>query len=155
MTDYTLILSQAQALTEGIPYLTANLSNLSALLFDSLDRLNWAGFYEKKDGILVLSCFQGKPACVILPLTKGVCACAARENRIVNVPDVHRFDGHIACDSASQSELVLPIADKDGNVKYVLDLASPVLNRFTEADEQGLKKLAAFIADAIDGKWIK
>ena len=145
MTDYTLLLNQAKALTDGISYLHANLSNLSALLFQSLEEINWAGFYELTDGQLVLSSFQGKPACVILPLDKGVCAAVARKGCTVNVPDVHEFAGHIACDSASQSEIVLPLRDKSGKVAYVLDIDSPIKNRFGECDVQELTKLAKFI----------
>lgn len=145
MTDYTLLLAQARALTDGVGYLHANLSNLSALLFQSLEEINWAGFYELTDGRLVLSSFQGKPACVILPLDQGVCAAAAREGDVLNVADVHEFAGHIACDSASQSEIVLPLRDKSGSVAYVLDIDSPIKNRFDERDVQGLTKLATFI----------
>ena len=145
MTDYGLLIEQAIELTRDIPYETANLANLSALIFGALEEVNWAGFYELKGDKLVLSCFQGKPACVILPLSRGVCAEAARTGSVVNVPDVQAFSGHIACDSASASEIVLPLNDPSGKVKYVLDIDSPVRSRFTAEDEAGLTKLARAI----------
>ena len=137
MTDYSLLLAQAEALTDGIAYREANLANLSALLYQSLENVTWAGFYALRDDQLVLGPFQGKPACVLLPLGKGVCAAAAREDRVQRVVDVHAFAGHIACDSASLSEIVLPLHDKDGNVSWVLDIDSPVPDRFSEKDEEG------------------
>ena len=148
MTDYSLLLAQARSLTEDIPYLSANLANLSALLYESLGDVNWVGFYEVMGDKLVLGPFQGRPACVILPIGKGVCAACAREKRSVNVPDVHSFSGHIACDSASASELVLPVFASDGSVRYVLDIDSPVRDRFTAEDEEGLKRIADFISSA-------
>ena len=145
MTDFALLLSQAEALTEGIPYLWANLANLSALLYGSLEDINWVGFYEVRDDGLVLGPFQGRPACVLLPLDRGVCAACVRENKLLNVPDVHAFSGHIACDSASKSELVLPLRGSSGRASFVLDIDSPVVNRFQKADEEGLAALKEII----------
>ena len=155
MTDYSLLLAQAEALTEGIVYREANLANLSALLYQSLENVNWVGFYALRDGQLVLGPFQGKPACVLLPLGKGVCVAAAREDRVQRVADVHAFAGHIACDSASLSEIVLPLHDKDGSVSWVLDIDSPVPDRFSEMDEEGLKALASFIERGLMDHWTK
>ena len=155
MTDYSLLLAQAEALTEGIAYREANLANLSELLYQSLENVNWAGFYALKDGQLVLGPFQGKPACVLLPLSKGVCAAAAREDRVQRVADVHAFAGHIACDSASLSEIVRPLHAKDGSVSWVLDIDSPVPDRFSEMDEEGLKELASFIERGLQDQWTK
>ena len=155
MTDYSLLLAQAEALTEGIVYREVNLANLSALLYQSLENVNWVGFYALRDGQLVLGPFQGKPACVLLPLGKGVCAAAAREDRVQRVADVHAFAGHIACDSASLSEIVLPLHDKDGSVSWVLDIDSPVPDRFSEMDEEGLKALASFIERGLMDHWTK
>lgn len=147
--DYELLLAQASALIEGIPYRTANLANISALIYDSLEDVNWAGFYLLDGEKLVLDAFQGKPACVILPPGKGVCQQAIRENKSVNVPDVHLFPGHIACDCASRSELVLPIR-KAGKPVAVLDIDSPVPNRFGKDDQSRLEKLANLIETEIN-----
>ena len=146
--DYELLLQQAQSLTEGIKYKTANLSNISALLFESLKDINWAGFYFIDGDNLVLDAFQGKPACVLLKGGKGVCWRAVLDAKPVNVPDVHAFQGHIACDSASRSEVVVPLF-KDGKVTGVLDIDSPVPNRFDESDVIGLSKLAKHIETLI------
>ena len=136
------------ALLTGENDLIANLSNGSALLKESLDQINWAGFYlmREQDGKrqLVLGPFQGKPACVRIPVGKGVCGTAAKENRTLLVKNVHEFPGHIACDSASQSEIVIPIRNQ-GEVIGVLDIDSPVLDRFSEKDKEGLEKIAAVI----------
>ena len=117
------------ALLEGETDLVANLANASALIFDVVDDLNWVGFYLLKGDCLVLGPFQGKPACVRLPLGKGVCSAAVERDRMVVVPDVHAFAGHIACDSASRSEVVFPL-HREGRVVAVLDIDSPVLDRF-------------------------
>ena len=138
MTNYTVLNSQLKALTEGIPYKTANLANASALLWQHLDTINWAGFYMMEDGALVLGPFQGKTAGIRIPVGKGVCGTAAAENATQLVPDVHLFPGHIACDCASNSEIVVPIR-KGGQVIGVLDIDSPIKNRFTEEDKQGLE----------------
>ena len=139
-TDYLELEKQMDALLTGENDLIANLSNGSALLKESLDQINWAGFYlmREQDGKrqLVLGPFQGKPACVRIPVGKGVCGTAAKENRTLLVKNVHEFPGHIACDSASQSEIVIPIRNQ-GEVIGVLDIDSPVLDRFSEKDKEG------------------
>lgn len=144
MTDYETLIAQTEALTAGIPHRIANLANVSALIFDTLEDLNWAGFYLLEGETLVLGPFQGKPACIEIPVSRGVCGAAVRENRVQLVPDVHAFQGHIACDSASRSELVVPLR-KDGAVIGVLDLDSPSLARFTEADREGMERLARML----------
>lgn len=144
MTDYRILSEQMQALLEGIPHPIANLANASALLWQSLPDLNWAGFYLLEGDKLVLGPFQGKTACIEIPLGRGVCGTAAAENRTLLVSDVHCFQGHIACDSASNSEIVIPL-HRDGRVAAVLDLDSPSLNRFTEADRVGLEAVAAVL----------
>lgn len=141
MTDYEALIAQADALTDGVPHRIANLANVSALIFDTLEDLNWAGFYLLEGETLVLGPFQGKPACIEIPVSRGVCGAAVREDRSQLVPDVHAFKGHIACDSASRSELVVPL-HQNGAVIGVLDLDSPILSRFTEADRKGMERLA-------------
>ena len=141
MTDYSLLLSQAHALTEGVKHTISNLANLSALLYDTLEDINWAGFYILEGSTLVLGPFQGRPACVEIPLGRGVCGTAAREDRTVVVPDVHAFPGHIACDSASRSEIVIPLR-VSGRVWGVLDIDSPSPDRFDQSDREGLEKVA-------------
>ena len=143
------LLQQAQALFAGERDLTANSANLAALIFHTLPDLNWAGFYWHKGGELVLGPFQGKPACVRIALGRGVCGTAARERRTVLVPDVHRFPGHIACDSASNSELVIPLV-KAGGLCGVLDLDSPLPHRFSEADARALERVAQAFLEATD-----
>lgn len=143
-TDYASINAQLVSLIRGVGHRTADLANAAALLFCSLDRLNWAGFYFIEGNTLVLDAFQGKPACIEIPLGKGVCGTAAKENRTVVVPDVHLFPGHIACDNASQSEIVVPI-HKNGNVIGVLDIDSPVKDRFPEEDKIGLEAFVGVI----------
>jgi GAF domain-containing protein len=141
MTDYEALIAQADALTNGVPHRISNLANVSALIFDAMDDLNWAGFYLLEGETLVLGPFQGKPACIEIPVSRGVCGAAVREDRSQLVPDVHAFAGHIACDSASRSELVVPLR-KGGAVIGVLDLDSPSPARFTEADRTGMERLA-------------
>jgi GAF domain-containing protein len=134
------------ALLSGERDLVANAANTSALIFDALPDLNWAGFYLYKSGELVLGPFQGKPACVRIALGRGVCGTAAARRETVLVEDVHAFPGHIACDSASNSEIVIPLV-RGGELLGVLDLDSPKLRRFGPADQRGLEALAAiFIA---------
>ena len=140
MTNYDTVAAQAAALTEGIPYETANLANVSALLWQEMPDINWVGFYKMMGGKLVLGPFQGKPACIEIPVGKGVCGTAVAEDAIQLVYDVHQFPGHIACDSASNSEIVLPIHVKDG-IWGVLDIDSPYVGRFTDADREGLEKV--------------
>ena len=141
MTDYETLIAQADALTNGIPHRIANLANVSALIFETLEDLNWAGFYLLEGETLVLGPFQGKPACIEIPVSRGVCGAAVREDRPQLVSDVHAFPGHIACDSASRSELVVPL-HQNGAVIGVLDLDSPTLSHFTEADREGMERLA-------------
>lgn len=148
MTDYSALNAQLAALVEGVPHPISNLSNAAALLFHSLPDLNWAGFYLLEGEKLVLGPFQGKTACIEIPLGRGVCGTAAAEDRSLLVPDVHMFRGHIACDSASRSEIVVPL-HKDGNVVGVLDIDSPVLSRFTTEDRAGLEQFAAILERAL------
>ena len=138
--DYNMLSAQLKALTEDVPYEIANLSNAAALLWENLPDINWAGFYKMMDGILVLYPFQGKPACIRIPVGRGVCGTAVQENAVQLVYNVHDFPGHIACDCASNSEIVLPI-HVDGKIWGVLDIDSPTIGRFTEADRQGLQKV--------------
>ncbi len=144
MTDYEMIARQAEALTAGVLHRTANLANVSALLYDSLEDVNWAGFYLLEGGRLVLGPFQGKPACVEIPYGRGVCGTAVKEDAVQLVPDVQRFPGHIACDSASRSEIVLPL-HRYGEIFGVLDIDSPLSGRFSEEDRAGLEKVAAVV----------
>lgn len=136
--DYKQLTSQLKALTEGIPYEVANLANAAALLWEYLPDINWAGFYKMIDGKLVLGPFQGKTACIIIPVGKGVCGIAVAEGKTQLVYDVHEFPGHIACDCASNSEIVVPI-HVNGQIWGVLDIDSPVVGRFSEADKEGLE----------------
>ena len=139
--DYPLLIEQLRALAAEETWYVPLLSNASALLWDAMPDLNWAGFYLMRDGALVLGPFQGKPACIHIPLGKGVCGTAAAQDRTLLVPDVHAFPGHIACDSASNSEIVVPLR-RDGRVVGVLDIDSPSLDRFTGADREGLGAFA-------------
>lgn len=131
-------------LIAGEPDFIANLANTSALLFQSLPDLNWAGFYLLKDGELVVGPFQGKPACVRIPMGKGVCGTAALQRASVIVHDVNQFPGHIACDAASNSEIVVPML-RSGELLGVLDIDSPLLGRFDEEDRAGLERLVAML----------
>lgn len=144
MTDYSLLCEQLDAFCAGTSHLLSVLSNASALLWQALDDINWAGFYLQEGNELVLGPFQGKPACMLIPAGKGVCGTAAAENRTVRVPDVHRFPGHIACDSDSNSEIVIPI-HKNGRLFGVLDIDSPHCDRFTADDQTGLNKFVAVL----------
>ena len=140
---------QARALLQGERDPTANAANLASLVFHMLPDLNWAGFYWRRGGELVLGPFQGKPACVRIPVGKGACGTAARDKRTVVVPDVERFPGHIACDSASRSEIVVPVM-RDVDVLGVLDLDSPSLARFDADDALGLEELVSIFLIATD-----
>ena len=142
--NYDLLARQAEELIRSVPYRTANLANLSALLNDALTDINWVGFYLAEGDTLVLGPFQGKPACIEIPFGKGVCGTAAALDATQLVPDVHAFPGHIACDGASNSEIVIPL-HRGGEVVGVLDIDSPVLDRFSEEDREGLEALAAVI----------
>ena len=146
--DYDTMNAQLASLVEGVPHSLANLSNAAALLWEHLGGINWAGFYLMQGDKLVLGPFMGKTACIEIPLTKGVCGAAARTDSTQLVPDVHAFPGHIACDSASRSEIVVPL-HKDGRVFGVLDIDSPLLRRFTEADKAGLEAFARILEPAI------
>ena len=137
--NYPLLRAQLAALVEGIPYETANLANAAALLWQELPDINWAGFYKMEDGALILGPFQGKPACVRIPVGKGVCGTAVATDETQLVHDVHQFPGHIACDCASNSEIVVPI-HVNGQIWGVLDIDSPYIGRFTEADQAGLEQ---------------
>ena len=137
--NIALLLQQLQALIEDEPNPVANLANASALLARFLDEINWVGFYMAEGDELVLGPFQGLPACVRIPFGKGVCGTAAASGQTVIVPDVHKFPGHIACDAASQSEIVLPLI-KDGRLLGVLDIDSPITNRFDETDRIELER---------------
>lgn len=140
-----------RGLLAGEPNLVACAANMSSLLYWSLPGLNWAGFYLLDDdsGDLLVGPFQGKPACVRIPLDKGVCGAAAAQRRTLVVQDVHAFPGHIACDSASNSEVVVPIVLADGRLLGVLDLDSPAVNRFDEQDARGLERLVAILVEAL------
>jgi|GEM_PF-150264 len=146
--DYETLNAQLMSLIEGVPHPLANLSNAAALLWESLGGINWAGFYLLEGDKLVLGPFMGKPACIEIPLTKGVCGAAARTGETQLVPDVHAFPGHIACDSASRSEIVVPLR-REGGVFGVLDIDSPLLRRFTEADRAGLEAFARILEGAV------
>ena len=143
-TFYSELLATARSLTEGESHTGANLANLAALLGQSLADINWAGFYLMDGGMLVLGPFWGKPACIRIPLERGVCGAAARTGKVQRVADVHAFPGHIACDGASRSEIVLPIR-QNGRVVAVLDIDSPSLSRFTPQDEAGLLQLTGLL----------
>ena len=144
MTDYKNLCAQLRSLTDGIPYETANLANASALLWQHLPDINWAGFYKMEDGKLVLGPFQGKPACIVIPVGRGVCGTAVSENKTQLVYDVHQFPGHIACDSASNTEIVVPIRVK-GAIWGVLDIDSPQIGRFSEEDRAGLEEFVRIL----------
>lgn len=140
MIDYRLLKEQMDALSGTQSRPIPNLANASALLWQMLPDLNWVGFYLMEDGALYLGPFQGKTACIRISLGQGVCGTAAQKDQVLRVDDVHEFEGHIACDSASNSEIVLPI--HDGNdVIAVLDIDSPLVGRFSEEDEEGLKEV--------------
>ena len=139
---YAELEAQARALVAGEPDRIANAANIAALLFHALPRINWAGFYFLQGEELVLGPFQGKPACVRIPLGRGVCGTAVAERRSQLVADVHAFPGHIACDAASRSEVVVPLADPSGALFGVLDVDSPEPDRFDAADLAGLERLA-------------
>ena len=145
---YLELSDKLTALMEGVPYLTANLANASALLWQELEDINWVGFYQLHQSKLVLGPFQGKPACIEIPVGKGVCGRAAAENKVQRVEDVHAFPGHIACDSASNSEIVLPLYCRE-KIWGVLDIDSPSFGRFTWEDAQGLEEISAIISNMI------
>lgn len=146
--SYKTINAQLSALIEDVDYDISMLSNASALLYSSLDDLNWAGFYIMKDGLLKLGPFQGQVACLRIPVGKGVCGTAVAENATQRVEDVHQFPGHIACDSRSNSEIVVPIRI-NGEIYGVLDIDSPSLSRFSEIDQTGLEEFVRILEERI------
>lgn len=153
--DYDLLVRQVASVLEGERDLTANAAQFSALVYDTLADLNWAGFYlavpsKKGEGQdLLVGPFQGKPACARIPFGRGVCGATAVERKTIVVPDVHAFPGHIACDSASASEIVLPVL-KDGELVGVFDIDSPLLDRFSDEDRAGLEAMVQAFIDATD-----
>ena len=150
-TGYDELARDLGALLSGERDLIANAANTAALIYDALPGLNWAGFYLYKNGELVLGPFQGKPACVRIAIGKGVCGTAAARRETLVVEDVHAFPGHIACDSASNSEIVIPLI-RDGELLGVLDLDSPQLRRFGAADQRGLEALAGIFVGSLASK---
>ncbi|MFL0363400.1 GAF domain-containing protein [Pseudobacillus sp. 179-B 2D1 NHS] len=144
--NYQLVIKQLRALLAGESNQVANLSNASALLNQFLDRINWVGFYLAEGEELILGPFQGLPACVRIPFGKGVCGTAASERKTQRIADVHSFPGHIACDAASQSEIVVPLL-KDGRLIGVLDIDSPETNRFDETDKEMLEAFATALVE--------
>lgn len=151
MTDYRTICNQLRAVTQGVKCDISNLANAAALLQCGLTDVNWVGFYLYDGNALCLGPFQGKPACVRLQLDRGVCAAAVRGGKTLIVDDVHSFDGHIACDSASDSEIVVPIYAASGNLYGVLDIDSPVYARFTDDDARGLEQFVQVLQQALFG----
>ena len=148
ITDYALLTQQASGILEEEPWYAAAMSNLSALIAESMADLNWAGFYLIRGQQLTVGPFQGKPACIHIPVGKGVCGTAVLEDRMQVVPDVHAFPGHIACDSASASEIVIPIHSGE-QIAAVLDIDSPVKDRFSAEDAAGLAELVQLIEQKI------
>ena len=148
---YALLLEQADALTDGVSHPIANLANLAALLWQGLEDINWCGFYLMDGSALMLGPFCGLPACIRIPLGRGVCGTAAAKNSVQLVPDVHAFPGHIACDSASNSEIVLPLMDGE-RLLGVMDIDSPVPGRFTQTDTEGLTELCRILTTQVSWK---
>lgn len=149
---YKLLQNQLKALLEDETYLIPNLSNAAALLAGALKDINWVGFYLIHDNELLLGPFQGKPACIHIPIGKGVCGTAVSERKTQLVPDVHEFPGHIACDSESRSEIVVPM-DIKGDIVAVLDIDSPIKGRFDQMDQEGLEEFAKILTSGTN--WTK
>ena len=151
-SSYSLMNNQLRALIEGESNLIANLSNASALLYETLPQINWSGFYLFEDSSkeLVLGPFQGKVACVRIQLGKGVCGTAFEQKKSIVVEDVNQFPGHIACDAASQSEIVVPLETKNGELIGVLDIDAPITGRFDEIDRKYLEEFATILMNAVD-----
>jgi GAF domain-containing protein len=149
MTDYKLMNSQLMSLSDGVGWDITILSNAAALLWDSLEDINWAGFYLVRGGRLELGPFQGKPACMVIEIGKGVCGTAVAQDRTQLVKNVHEFPGHIACDSASNSEIVVPM-HAGGNICGVLDIDSPILARFDEEDKAGLEAFVRILESILE-----
>ena len=148
--DYRLVMEQIKGLLETDQQFIPVMSNVSALLMDNLEEINWVGFYLMREGRLVVGPFQGKLACIHIEVGRGVCGTAVRDKTVLRVDNVHEFPGHIACDSASNSEIVLPI-QRGEIVLAVLDIDSPLLKRFSLEDEKGLKKIADLLAERMTG----
>ena len=148
MVNYDSLCAQLKGLTEDVPHEVANLANAAALLWQRLPDINWAGFYKMEKGILVLGPFQGKPACIEIPVGRGVCGTAVAEDATQLVYDVHEFPGHIACDCASNSEIVVPI-HVNGEIWGVLDIDSPNVGRFTEVDKEGLERFVKVLEQVL------
>lgn len=146
---YALILEQAQALTDGIAHPISNMANIAALLWQAMPDINWCGFYLMDRGALMLGPFCGLPACIKIPLGRGVCGTAALKDEIQRIHDVHDFPGHIACDSASNSEIVIPI-HHDGRVIGVMDIDSPTIGRFDKTDQECLCRLVQHLECCCD-----
>ena len=149
MSDYQLLQNQLKGFTDVEPYFVSVMSNAAGLLWKGLEDINWAGFYIVRDNRLVLGPFQGKTACIRIDYGKGVCGTAWEKDEVMVVPDVHEFPGHIACDSASRSEIVVPIHNA-GRVVAVLDIDSPKMGRFSDADKAGLMEFAEVIEDKVE-----
>ena len=149
MTDYEVLRKQVSGLLTEEPYYVAAMSNISSVLKDALPDINWAGFYILRSGRLVVGPFQGKPACIHIGIGSGVCGCCVRQDRTIAVADVHTFPGHIACDSASNSEIVIPI-HCGGRVAAVLDIDSPLLDRFSEEDRTGLERIVSLMEKMLE-----
>ena len=149
LTNYEALNGALKSRTENIAYEMPNLANAAALLFEYMQDINWAGFYKMVDGQLVLGPFQGKAARVLIPVGQGVCGTAVAENRVQRVANVHHFCGHIACDSASNSEIVIPIHVR-GEIWGVLDMDSPVLDRFSENDQAGLTQFVHILETILE-----
>ena len=145
MTDYALLCTQLEEFLKEDSFYVPALSNASALLMEFLPDLNWSGFYLMRDGGLVVGPFQGNPACIHIPVGKGVCGTAVAQNETILVADVHSFPGHIACDSASNSEIVVPIHHSDGSIMGVLDIDSPKKDRFSSEDKEGLEQFVTIL----------
>lgn len=146
-----LLPDQAKGILEAEPWYVSALSNLSSLIMSAMPDLNWAGFYLLRNGELTVGPFQGKPACIHIAPGKGVCGTALVRDETVVVPDVHQFPGHIACDSASESEIVIPI-HADGRVVAVLDVDSPIKNRFSKEDQDGLERIVGLVEETVS--WV-
>lgn len=148
-TDMTALVAQVRAITDGETDMIANMANISAILFNGLADVNWAGFYLFKQEQLVLGPFQGKPACIRIPMGKGVCGTAAATQSVQIIDNVHEFDGHIACDANSNSEVVVPIISKQDQLIGVLDIDSPKFARFSEEDASSLAQIVQILVDSI------
>lgn len=147
-TNYKELIQEIKALIEEVPYPMSNYANVSAAIWRAMDGINWAGFYLFDNNTLILGPFQGNPACVSIKIGQGVCGTAAAEGKSIIVPDVHEFPGHIACDSASRSEIVIPMI-MNGKTLGVLDIDSPILDRFDKNDQQNLENIVSIVMNNI------